>query len=60
MDGEEIDDQILDDQALWTRVERIGAFVITGCAHAGLLNTLLQVQKLGHFNSDRNQVKKSF
>ncbi len=47
--GKEIDDQILDDQALWMNVEGVGPFVITGCAHAGLVNTLLQVQRLGHF-----------
>ena len=48
--GEEIDDQILDDQALWMNVDQIGPFVITGCAHAGPLNTLRQVQKLGRFD----------
>ncbi len=49
VDGEEIVDQILDDQALWMDVNSVGPFVITGCAHAGLLNTMLQVQKMGHF-----------
>lgn len=49
VDGEEIDDQILDDQGLWTTVKEVGPFVITGCAHAGPVNTLLQVQRLGHF-----------
>jgi 7,8-dihydropterin-6-yl-methyl-4-(beta-D-ribofuranosyl)aminobenzene 5'-phosphate synthase len=49
VDGEEADDRILDDQALWMDVEQVGPFVITGCAHAGPLNTLLQVQRLGHF-----------
>ncbi len=49
VDGEEADDQILDDQALWMDVEQVGPFVITGCAHAGPLNTLRQVQRLGHF-----------
>lgn len=51
VDGEEVDDEILDDQALWMHVERFGPFVITGCAHAGPLNSLHQVQRLGHFNS---------
>ena len=46
VDGEEVDDQILDDQALWMDVEQVGPFVITGCAHAGPLNTLRQVQRL--------------
>jgi len=49
VDDEEIEDEILDDQALWMDVERVGSFVITGCAHAGPVNTLLQVQRLGNF-----------
>jgi 7,8-dihydropterin-6-yl-methyl-4-(beta-D-ribofuranosyl)aminobenzene 5'-phosphate synthase len=49
VDGEEVDDQILDDQSLWTDVAGVGPFVITGCAHAGPVNILLQVQRLGHF-----------
>lgn len=49
VDGEEIDDVVLDDQALWMDIETLGPFVITGCAHAGPLNTLKQVQELGHF-----------
>ena len=50
INDEEIEDQIIDDQALWMNVEEAGPFVITGCAHAGLLNTLQQVQRLGHFD----------
>jgi len=50
VDGEETDDQILDDQALWTNVRDVGPFVITGCAHAGPVNTLIQVRSLGRFN----------
>lgn len=49
VDGEEANDQILDDQALWTKVDGVGPMVITGCAHAGCVNTLLQVQRIGHF-----------
>lgn len=49
IDGEEIDDQILDDQALWMNLEDAGPLVITGCAHAGPVNTLLQVQRIGNF-----------
>lgn len=49
VEGEETDDLILDDQALWTNVRDVGPFVITGCAHAGPVNTLLQVQGLGGF-----------
>lgn len=47
IDGKETDDQILDDQAVWMQVDGIGPYVITGCAHAGLVNTLLHIQKLG-------------
>jgi 7,8-dihydropterin-6-yl-methyl-4-(beta-D-ribofuranosyl)aminobenzene 5'-phosphate synthase len=49
VDGNEIDDQILDDQALWMQVDKAGPIIITGCAHAGPVNTLLQVRKLGRF-----------
>jgi len=49
VDGKEIDDQILDDQALWMDVEGAGPFVITGCAHAGPVNTLLHVRRIGNF-----------
>ena len=49
VDGEEMDDQILDDLSLWTDVRGVGPWVITGCAHAGPVNTLLQVQRLGEF-----------
>jgi 7,8-dihydropterin-6-yl-methyl-4-(beta-D-ribofuranosyl)aminobenzene 5'-phosphate synthase len=48
--GEEMEDHILDDQGLWMNVEGVGSFVVTGCAHAGPVNTLLQVQRLGDFN----------
>lgn len=49
VDDEEIDDHILDDQALWSHIEGLGPFVNTGCAHAGPINTLLQVQRIGGF-----------
>lgn len=49
IDGNEVDDQILDDQAIWMNVKGIGPVVITGCAHAGPVNTLLQVQRIGNF-----------
>jgi 7,8-dihydropterin-6-yl-methyl-4-(beta-D-ribofuranosyl)aminobenzene 5'-phosphate synthase len=49
VDGEEMDDQILCDQALWTDVEGVGPWVITGCAHSGPVNTALHVKKLGGF-----------
>jgi 7,8-dihydropterin-6-yl-methyl-4-(beta-D-ribofuranosyl)aminobenzene 5'-phosphate synthase len=50
VDGEETDDLILDDLALWTEVSGVGPWVITGCAHAGPVNTLLQVQELSGFD----------
>jgi 7,8-dihydropterin-6-yl-methyl-4-(beta-D-ribofuranosyl)aminobenzene 5'-phosphate synthase len=49
IDDDEVDDEILDDQALWMELDGVGPLVITGCAHAGPINTLLQVQKLGDF-----------
>ena len=45
-DGEDYDDLLLDDLSLWCVVEGYGPFVITGCAHAGILNTLTHVQEL--------------
>ncbi len=47
VDGKETDDQILDDQALWMQVEEVGPIVVTGCAHSGLVNTLLHAKKTG-------------
>jgi 7,8-dihydropterin-6-yl-methyl-4-(beta-D-ribofuranosyl)aminobenzene 5'-phosphate synthase len=38
-------DPIEDDLSLWLRTPR-GQWVVTGCCHAGLVNTLLQVQTL--------------
>jgi 7,8-dihydropterin-6-yl-methyl-4-(beta-D-ribofuranosyl)aminobenzene 5'-phosphate synthase len=49
VDGEEVDDEILCDQALWTDVEGIGPWLITGCAHSGPVNTALHVMELGGF-----------
>ena len=49
VDGEEVDDQILDDQSLWADVGGVGPWVVTGCAHAGPVNTLLQAKRLGGF-----------
>jgi 7,8-dihydropterin-6-yl-methyl-4-(beta-D-ribofuranosyl)aminobenzene 5'-phosphate synthase len=47
VDGKETHDRILDDQALWMQVKGAGPYVVTGCAHAGLVNTLLHIQKIG-------------
>lgn len=49
IDGEEANDQILDDLSMWMDVEGVGPFVITGYAHSGPVNTLLQVKRLGLF-----------
>jgi 7,8-dihydropterin-6-yl-methyl-4-(beta-D-ribofuranosyl)aminobenzene 5'-phosphate synthase len=51
VNSEEITDQILDDQSLWMNVDGTGPFAITGCAHAGPVNTLLHVQRAGHFKN---------
>lgn len=51
LDGKEVNDEILDDQALWMDVEGIGPFIITGCAHSGVVNTLLNVKDKGRFDS---------
>lgn len=40
-----ISDPIADDLALWFRSNR-GLVVVVGCSHAGLINTLLQVQQV--------------
>ncbi len=51
VDGEESEDLVLDDQALWMNAKGIGVFVTTGCAHAGFVNTLLHIRKLVHSQS---------
>jgi 7,8-dihydropterin-6-yl-methyl-4-(beta-D-ribofuranosyl)aminobenzene 5'-phosphate synthase len=45
-DGKEYDDLLLDDLSLWCNVEGFGPYVVTGCAHAGIVNTLLHVKEL--------------
>lgn len=49
VDGKEIDDNIMDDQSLWTEVEGIGPIILTGCAHAGLINIIEKVKKISNF-----------
>jgi 7,8-dihydropterin-6-yl-methyl-4-(beta-D-ribofuranosyl)aminobenzene 5'-phosphate synthase len=46
VDGQEVADNILDDQGLFTVVEGVGCFVVAGCCHAGLINTLNHVKRL--------------
>jgi 7,8-dihydropterin-6-yl-methyl-4-(beta-D-ribofuranosyl)aminobenzene 5'-phosphate synthase len=50
IDGKETEDRVLDDLAIWTDVKEVGPFVVTGCAHSGPINTLMQVQRLGSFD----------
>jgi 7,8-dihydropterin-6-yl-methyl-4-(beta-D-ribofuranosyl)aminobenzene 5'-phosphate synthase len=45
-DGWEPDPLILDDQALAIRVRDRGLLVLSGCGHAGIVNTVRYVQKL--------------
>jgi len=39
-------DEILDDQSLIVRLKKEGLVVISGCAHAGIINTILHAQKI--------------
>lgn len=50
VDSEEKEDRILDDMALWTDLRGVGGITVTGCAHAGPINTLKHVKSLGEFN----------
>ncbi|MGB9619513.1 MAG: MBL fold metallo-hydrolase [Armatimonadota bacterium] len=43
--GKLVDDHMIDDQALFVTVRSKGSVIITGCAHAGLINTIKQAQK---------------
>jgi len=51
IDGKEAEDLVLDDLAIWTDVKEVGPFVLIGCAHAGPINTLMQVKKLSSFEN---------
>jgi 7,8-dihydropterin-6-yl-methyl-4-(beta-D-ribofuranosyl)aminobenzene 5'-phosphate synthase len=44
------DAQIIDDRALVIKVRKKGLVVISGCAHAGIVNTVRYAQKLGGAN----------
>jgi len=39
-------DPLIDDQALYIKMERKGIVIITGCAHAGIVNTIKHAQKI--------------
>jgi 7,8-dihydropterin-6-yl-methyl-4-(beta-D-ribofuranosyl)aminobenzene 5'-phosphate synthase len=45
-DGQYCEDHIPDDQALAINIEGKGLAVITGCAHAGIINTIKHAQKI--------------
>ena len=44
--GKQVKDRMLDDMALYFHVEGKGLLVITGCAHAGIVNTVLYGMEL--------------
>lgn len=44
--GERLKDQLRDDMALYFHVEGKGLLVVSGCAHAGIVNTVLYGMKL--------------
>jgi len=44
-DGELIQDPIMDDQSIAMKLKGKGLVVISGCAHAGIINTLMFAQK---------------
>jgi len=43
--GELVQDPIIDDQAIVMKLKGKGLVVVSGCAHAGIVNTLMFVQK---------------
>jgi 7,8-dihydropterin-6-yl-methyl-4-(beta-D-ribofuranosyl)aminobenzene 5'-phosphate synthase len=45
-DGELVPDPILDDQALVVHLKGKGLMVISGCAHSGIINTVLYSRKI--------------
>jgi 7,8-dihydropterin-6-yl-methyl-4-(beta-D-ribofuranosyl)aminobenzene 5'-phosphate synthase len=46
VDGEIVPDPIIDDQAIVLKLKDKGLVVISGCAHAGIINTVLFSQKV--------------
>ncbi len=49
--GRLVKDELLDDQSVLVNVKRQGIWVITGCAHSGIINILRHVERL--FSSER-------
>lgn len=45
-DGHQVPDQVMDEQALVVEVRDQGLIVMTGCAHAGVVNTVQHAQAL--------------
>ena len=46
VDGELVHDKIPDDQSIFIELEGKGIVVLTGCCHAGVVNTLTYAQKM--------------
>ena len=46
VDGELVPDEVIDDQAVVVDVDGHGLVVISGCAHAGIVNTVLHARTL--------------
>lgn len=46
IDGELVHDEIPDDQSIFIELEGKGIVVLTGCCHAGVVNTLTYAQKM--------------
>jgi 7,8-dihydropterin-6-yl-methyl-4-(beta-D-ribofuranosyl)aminobenzene 5'-phosphate synthase len=46
VDGELVHDEILDDQSIFIELEGRGIVVLTGCCHAGVVNTLVHAQEM--------------
>lgn len=45
-EGKEMKDHIFDDQAIFMRLKGKGLVVISGCSHAGIINTVLYARKI--------------
>jgi 7,8-dihydropterin-6-yl-methyl-4-(beta-D-ribofuranosyl)aminobenzene 5'-phosphate synthase len=46
VDGKQVKDRMLDDMALYFHVEGKGLLVVSGCAHSGIVNTVLYGMEL--------------